>query len=249
MENEDSRFILAEQKTSSMLKSSKITLGNVADVVTGFYTGDNLRFIKTFDKRVKGSKKYDVVSPSEIFDCTSLTGIKGVETGYIPYVKSASIRRYIREKDDWFVRWDEETVKFYNSNKKSRFQNSSFYFKTGIGIPMVKANTIRAFLMENRVFDQAIVGIFPHDSSKLNYFLALMNSEAINTLIHIINPTANNSANYIKQIPYLEPDEDTMRLISNMVEKIKLASLHDDTNTINSIHEKINKLIEKVYSY
>lgn len=249
LENEDSRFILAEQKTSSMLKSSKITLGNVADVVTGFYTGDNLRFIKTFDKRVKGSKKYDVVSPSEIFDCTSLTGIKGVETGYIPYVKSASIRRYIREKDDWFVRWDEETVKFYNSNKKSRFQNSSFYFKTGIGIPMVKANTIRAFLMENRVFDQAIVGIFPHDSSKLNYFLALMNSEAINTLIHIINPTANNSANYIKQIPYLEPDEDTMRLISNMVEKIKLASLHDDTNTINSIHEKINKLIEKVYSY
>ena len=33
-ENEDSRFILAEQKTSHMLKSSKITLGDIADVVT-----------------------------------------------------------------------------------------------------------------------------------------------------------------------------------------------------------------------
>ena len=53
-ENEDSRFILAEQKTSHMLKSSKITLGDIADVVTGFYTGDNLRFIKAADKSVKG---------------------------------------------------------------------------------------------------------------------------------------------------------------------------------------------------
>ena len=51
-ENEDSRFILAEQKTSHMLKSSKITLGDIADVVTGFYTGDNLRFIKAADKSV-----------------------------------------------------------------------------------------------------------------------------------------------------------------------------------------------------
>ena len=86
------------------------------------------------------------------------------------------------------MRWDQETIKFYNSNKKSRFQNSSFYFKTGIGIPMVKASTVRAFLMENRVFDQAIVGIFPHDATKLNYLLALMNSDSINTLIHTINP-------------------------------------------------------------
>ena len=167
-ENEDSRFILAEQKTSHMLKSSKITLGDIADVVTGFYTGDNLRFIKAADKSVKGSKKYEIASPSEIFECDSLAGISGVNKGFIPYIKSASKQRYIREKDEWFVRWDEETIKYYNNNKKSRFQNSGFYFKTGIGIPMVKSSTIRAFLMENRVFDQSIVGIFPHDPSKLN---------------------------------------------------------------------------------
>ena len=125
-ENEDSRFILAEQKTSHMLKSSKITLGDIADVVTGFYTGDNLRFIKAADKSVKGSKKYEIASPSEIFECDSLAGISGVNKGFIPYIKSASKQRYIREKDEWFVRWDEETIKYYNNNKKSRFQNSGF---------------------------------------------------------------------------------------------------------------------------
>lgn len=247
-ENEDSRFILAEKETSSMLKSSKTTLGDMADIVTGFYTGDNLRFIKATDKSVKGAKKYEVASPFEIFDCNSLTGIDGVSEGYIPYIKSASKRRYIREKDEWFVRWDQETIKFYNSNKKSRFQNSNFYFKTGIGIPMVKASTVRAFLMENRVFDQAIVGIFPHDATKLNYFLALMNSDAINTLIHTINPTANNSANYVKQIPYLEPDEETLHAINKLVEEIKEAGLRDDNTRINSIHEELNSMISAIYS-
>ena len=105
-----------------MLKSSKITLGDIADVVTGFYTGDNLRFIKAADKSVKGSKKYEIASPSEIFECDSLAGISGVNKGFIPYIKSASKQRYIREKDEWFVRWDEETIKYYNNNKKSRFK-------------------------------------------------------------------------------------------------------------------------------
>ena len=247
-ENEDSRFILAEQKTSHMLKSSKITLGDIADVVTGFYTGDNLRFIKAADKSVKGSKKYEIASPSEIFECDSLAGISGVNKGFIPYIKSASKQRYIREKDEWFVRWDEETIKYYNNNKKSRFQNSGFYFKTGIGIPMVKSSTIRAFLMENRVFDQSIVGIFPHDPSKLNYLLALMNSDSINTLIHTINPTANNSANYVKQIPYLEPSETVLCTISSMVDKIKEAGKLENSVMINSIHKTLNTMISEIYS-
>lgn len=64
--------------------------------------------------------------------------------------------------------------------------------------------------MRDRVFDQSIVGIFPKESSKLYYILALMNSDAINNLIHAINPSANNSANYIKQLPYIEPSKKSL---------------------------------------
>ena len=146
------------------------------------------------------------------------------------------------------MQWDKKTIEFYNKNKKSRFQNSSFYFKTGIGIPMVKSSTIKAFLMKDRVFDQSIVGIFPKESSKLYYILALMNSDAINDLIHVINPSANNSANYIKQLPYIEPSKEELELIDNIVKEIISSEENENYEKADELHAKLNALINKLYS-
>lgn len=247
LENEQCRVILAESKTSALLFHSEEKLGDVADVVTGFYTGDNLKFIRTASKDVKGAKNYDVIDPSTITHCTSIYGIPDFEEGYVPYIKSAAKRRYVRQSDEWFVRWDKETIDFYNKNKKSRFQNSSFYFKTGIGIPMVKSSTIRAFLMENHVFDQSIVGIFPKDSSKLYYLLALMNSDVINKLIHVINPTANNSSNYIKQLPYIEPTLYVLEEITGMVKAVIAFESKADYESADRLHNVINTIVSKIY--
>ncbi|MBR3553341.1 MAG: N-6 DNA methylase [Clostridia bacterium] len=245
---EQCRLVLAETKTTSLFSKGSKKLGDVADVVTGFYTGDNLRFIKSANKEVKGAKNYAVVDQEQVFSCNSLYGIPDVQEGYIPYIKSASKRRYVRQQDEWFVQWDKKTIDFYNRNKKSRFQNSSFYFKTGIGIPMVKSSIIRAFLMKDRVFDQSIVGIFPKDISKLYYMLALMNSDAINNLVHAINPSANNSANYIKQLPYIEPSEEKLTQINNIVQEI--ISLEEIANhgKADELHNELNSIIDKIYS-
>lgn len=245
---EQCRVILAEAKTTSLLSKDSQKLGSVADVVTGFYTGDNLRFIKAANKDVKGSKNYDIVSQDQVFYCNSLYGIPDVQEGFVPYIKSASKRRYVRQQDEWYVQWDEKTIEFYNKNKKSRFQNSSFYFKTGIGIPMVKSGVIRAFLMSNRVFDQSIVGIFPKESSKLYYMLALMNSDAINNLIHAINPSANNSANYIKQLPYIEPSKEELILIDNIVKEIISSEEIENYDKADELHTKLNAIIDRIYS-
>ena len=246
--NPQYRFILADEKISEVFDSTSQTLGDVAEVVTGFYTGDNKRFIRALSEDVKGSKNHGVINPSLTFECTSINGIPSVGEGYIPYIKSASKHRYLRGKDEWFVRWDQETIKYYNSNKKSRFQNSSFYFQTGIGLPMVKSKTIRAFLMQERVFDQSIVGIFPKDSAKLLYILALMNSDSINELIHTINPTANNSANYIKQLPYIEPDTEIMQGIIEKTSALLKAAESNDFDLVDEIHNELNSIINEVYS-
>ena len=248
LENEQCRVILAESKTSTLLYCSAQKLGDVADIVTGFYTGDNLRFIRAASKDVKGAKKYDIVNPATIARCTSLYGIPDVEEGYVPYIKSAAKRRYVRQSDEWFVRWDKATIDFYNKNKKSRFQNSSFYFKTGIGIPMVKSSTIRAFLMADHVFDQSIVGIFPKDSSRLYYLLALMNSDTINDLIHAINPTANNSSNYIKQLPYIEPAADIFEVVIKKVQEVITFEQNADYENADRLHNEINAMIGLIYS-
>ncbi len=246
--NEQSRMILAEPKTSVIIKKTPHKLGDIANIVTGFYTGDNQKFIKVLSKSVKGAKNYEVIKTDQIFRCTSLYGIPDVQEGYVPYIKSTSKRRYLRQNDEWFVRWDRDTIDFYNKNKKSRFQNSSFYFKTGIGIPMVKSNTIRAFLMQDHVFDQSIVGIFPKQKDTLYYLLAFMNSDLVNTLIHTINPTANNSANYIKQIPYIEPAEDVKGLVTAKVKKIILLESDMKYAAADELHGQINGHIEDLYS-
>ena len=245
--NPQHQFLLGNTKITSLLKRNFSKLGDVAEIATGFYTGDNKKFIRAKNELVKGAKGYEILNRSLVYSCTSLNGIDNVSEGYIPYVKGAPKGRYSKQEDDWYVRWDSETIKFYNHNKKSRFQNSQYYFKTGVGVPMVKSKVVKAFLMEQSVFDQSIVGIFPKDSTKLFYVLALMNSDIINEIIHVINPTANNSSNYIKQIPYIEPSKQVLRKINNLVEKI--LKLKSTTAEAKDLHAELNKIVAGIYSY
>ena len=247
-DSEQHRFILADNDMTHVLKKASVRLGDVADVVTGFYTGDNRRFIRVLNDSVKGGKNYEKVDSSLIFSCTSLCGIDDAPEGYVPYVKSVSNTRYYRLYDEWFVRWDKDTVTHYSSNKKSRFQNSAFYFRTGVAISMVKSSRMKASLIENRVFDQSVVGIFPKDDSKLYYVLALMNSDVVNDLIHVINPTANNSANYVKQIPYIEPEQKVMDLIKDKVRRIIECIREGITDNCEPLHCEINMLIKQAYT-
>ena len=245
---EQHRFILAKDSENSLLLNSDKKLGDIADIVTGFYSGDNTRFIRVKDKAVKGSKNYEIVDADKISLEQALSGIENKTEAYIPYVKSSSKTKYTKDSDEWFVRWDKETVDYYNTNKKSRFQNSVFYFKKGICIPMVKSSKINAFIMEDRVFDQSIVGIFPKDERKFLYVLGLMNSDVINRIIHIINPTANNSSNYIKQVPYREPSEKELEKISELVsEAITLTKSHK-IEEAESVHKQINSYFEQIYA-
>lgn len=235
-------FILNE-KAQTILKLDLPTLGDQAEVVTGLYTGNNSSFIRVRSKEIKGSKNYDVVNPKLVFECNSLEGLN-VEEAYIPYIKGSPESEY-DDSINWFIRWDQKTVDFYKTDKKARFQNASFYFQKGIGLPMVKSKKVKAFLINEQVFDQSIVGIFPKDPSKYYYFLALLNSDVVNDLIHQINPTANNSANYIKRIPYLEPNQKTLELINEQISEL-LAS-HDEKRR-KELKLALNKELEEIYS-
>ena len=72
--NEQHRFILAGTNVTSTIKDTTCKLGDVADIVTGFYTGDNRRFIRALDDSVKGSKNYDKIDQDLVYNCASLKG-------------------------------------------------------------------------------------------------------------------------------------------------------------------------------
>lgn len=245
--NQDSRFLLTDDTGIDLTKVT-IHLADVADVVTGFYTGDNKRFIAARDKSVKGAKNYSVVDPNEISETADLAGIQNPDKHYIPYIKSASSTRYVRPTDDWFVQWDKNAISFYNGNKKSRFQNSQFYFKKGIAIPMVKASKLRATYMNNRVFDQSIVGIFPREEKYFLYTLAIMNSDIVCDIIHIINPTANNSSNYVKQIPFVKPSDEELLEINRLVEQAINVAENQNDAALDSVSLQLNDMVNDIYT-
>lgn len=215
----DYAFLLGgNTKIRKLVNEAKVKLGDIANCVTGFCSGDNKRFMARKDTSVKNSKGYRVIDTSLVdFDFLRrknlLDGLDN-EKKFIPILKGGN-SIFIKDTE-WFIKWDKDTVTFYKKNSSTRFQNSQYYFSEGIGVPMVKSSKIYAFSLEDRLFDQSIVGIFPLEKKYFNFLLAFLNSEVCNKILKVINHTANNSANYVKKIPIII-DNDTLKIVDNIM--------------------------------
>lgn len=194
------------------------TLGDEASVVTGICTGDNKRFI-----------------------------FSEPEEGCVPLAKGAGSKPYSYGIDRFWIRWDEEALQHYKTDKKARFQNRTFYFREGIGMPMVKSKKVRAFYMKDKVFDQSVVGIFPHQSDRLDYLLAFLNSDAADRLIRTINPTANNSCNYLKRLPILPCSENDEHRIGDFARILRQEKISASERL--SLEAEINAFFNRLYRF
>jgi tRNA1(Val) A37 N6-methylase TrmN6 len=249
--NPDYAFYMnSNERINDIINNTEYKLGDIADCVTGIYVGDNKRFMKVISSNIKNSKGYKVISDNEI--CKDyieypdlIEGLSG--KSYIPIVKGSSVNRYLTKEYPWYVNWSKEAVKHYNNDKKARFQNSQFYFKTGIVLPMVKSSKIRATLISKMVFDQSVVGVFPKEDKYTFFLLGLLNSEIIRDIITTINPSANNSANYIKKIPVIIPDQSMISNISNMVKEIIELLDKGDEDKAENIHKNLNDVFSDLY--
>lgn len=213
-------FYLNDGHLSDVISNVKTTVGDFAECVTGIYTGDNKSYMAVTSPNVKNCKGYPVVGDDDIeHGWENLTGLNNGKR-YIPIVKGSSPTKYVRKSNDWVIDWSENAITHYNTDKKARFQNSSYYFRPGIALPMVKSSKINAVWMQGMVFDQSIVGVFPKDKKYNNFLLGFLNSDIANKLIHLINPTANNSANYIKKLPIIEPSDNDLAFIDGLVNSI-----------------------------
>jgi len=215
-------FISEDPRTTHVINRCTVRIGDIAHCVTGFYSGNDKKYLRTASRHLKNARKYELVDTSLIcVDYESkqdiLDGIKGTKR-FIPIVKGGGIKYF--KPDMWYMDWGLEAVNDYKTNKKARFQNPQFYFQYGIGVPMVSSSRITASIIENRLFDQSIVGVFPKDTKWTYYLLALFNSTTCNTIIRTINPSANNPANYIKKIPFIAPAGRQLEHINGMVREI-----------------------------
>lgn len=235
-------------RITACLKKAEITIGDICDCVTGFYSGNDKKFLKVLNKEIRNSKRYDLVNLNKVtFECSS-NSLAGITTDkiYVPIVKGGN-KPYVKP-DHWFMEWSADRVSFFKADKKARYQNAPFYFRKGIGVPMVSSRSITGALIENRLFDQSIVGVFPKKEALLYFLLAFFNSPTCNQLIRTLNPSANNSSNYIKKIPLKIPgDKDLEVIIKNtkkIVEQVKTSSTFDLNLEVEN-----HRLIHETYGF
>lgn len=185
-------------------------LGAIAECRTGIYTGDNVRFC-AFDShrppsRAANGHPIDWTTKVKL-DCLSeeekKLGIEG-DRCYVPFIRGG--HRAPLAHTSWALDWSKEAVAYYAKDNKARLQNSRYYFKPGLAIPMVTSGRISASLIKDAVFDQGVVGVFPNDPNWLDFLLIYINSDFVaRTVKAVLSPGANNSANYIKKIPVPVP--------------------------------------------
>ena len=101
--------------------------------------------------------------------------------------------------------------------------------------------------MNNRVFDQSIVGIFPREKKYFFYILTIMNSDIVCDIIHMINPTANNSSNYVKQIPFVKPSDKELLEINQLVEQAINYAESQNGTALDSVSSQLNEIINDIY--
>ncbi len=249
--NPDYAFLISDNSSiSKAINEAALKVGDIANCVTGFYSGDDKTFLQVNSPQLKNGKNYDLVDPNKINreykNATNILDGFESENHFLPIVKGGNIK-YLKP-EGWFMNWGKEAVLHYKKDKKARFQNPQYYFKFGIGVPMISSSSITASLIENKLFDQSIVGIFPKDESLTYYLLAFFNSTTCNKLIRTINPSANNPANYIKKIPFIAPTNEQKELINSTVQNI-LDSIATQGHYDEDIANTLNKIIEQIYGF
>lgn len=214
-------FVITNGGTGTVLsKRNIVALGDIADVRTGFYSGNDRRWLRKANETVPRSKPYRVVEA----DCVAneqadLSGFNDTKC-FIPIVRGGA-HPYVKPTL-WFVDWSKSAVFEYTRKGRNaaRFQNSKYYFREGIAVPMVASGMLTGALLEGRLFDQGIVGIFPRNPLMMLFLLGFFNSTIATSLVKDINPTANNSANYLKRIPIVIPSQNEL---SRIVPEVKRA--------------------------
>jgi len=241
-------FVVSDSVVLECLDCRDKKIGDIADCVTGLYSGNDRRFLRPISSQVKNGQHYPVLAKELI--CPDYSTIDNILHGiadpasFIPIMKGGAVKYF--KPDRWYIDWSTGAVEFYKTDKKARFQNSRYYFTSGIGVPMVSSSYVTAALIENKLFDQSIVGVFPHNSEWIYYLLAFFNSPTCTKLLRAINPSANNSANYIKKLPFILPKEPILASINQAVCAI-LAALKNGSHYKPEDEFYINQLICDLY--
>lgn len=195
-----------------------LTVGDLCECKTGFVSGENARFLARCEQIPAELVLHRDLTPAE-----RETGIEGPNC-WVPVMKGGK-GRYFR-RPTMVANWSVEALAQLRASPKARLQNSRFYFREGICMPLVASGAPQArLLMKGWLFDQSDNGYFPLNPAHRLFLLGLFNSQLFYYLLKkVINPTANATVNYVKQVPAVLPAPPELERIEGLVSRLVQAA-------------------------
>jgi hypothetical protein len=188
-----------------------IPLKEIGKPVVGLQTGENARFVRTWQEVSIANTGIGLKSRTE----ATKSGLK-----WFPYNKGGDFCRWYGNQD-FVVNWEKdgnEIQNFTDVNGKlrSRPQNMDHYFCPSISWSKISSSLPAfRFFPDGFIFDVAGTSIFQKDPVIFWNLLGFCNSKVATEILKALSPTLNFEVGHIGSLPILEQD------VAGAQEKVK----------------------------
>ena len=173
--------------------NSSSSLSNYADVKQGLSTADNDRFLKLW---------FEVNISNECFVATDSINAFALGKKWFAFNKGGEFRKWYGNQD-YVINWNLDGVEIKKYDK-SVIRNPQFYFLSSISWSKIATNSISFRIYpKGFIFDSAGCSLFPKKGEDSLYFLALLNSKVIQSILNAISPTINYVPGQIEMLPII----------------------------------------------
>ncbi|OZT77511.1 BREX-1 system adenine-specific DNA-methyltransferase PglX [Salinicoccus roseus] len=198
-------------------------VGDVAVAKQGLITGNNEKFLR-FWFEISNENFTDSCSSREE---TKVNGIK-----WYPYNKGGDFRKWYGN-NNYVVNWENDgyeiqNFKDDNGKLRSRPQNLSYYFKSGLTWTALTAGVFSMrYSPKGFLFDAMGPVCFPSDSKNVYFILGLLNSVVGDKFLKILSPNLKFDQKPLENVPF---PQKTNHELDDLVKQNILISKNDWNN-------------------
>ncbi|WP_419887593.1 BREX-1 system adenine-specific DNA-methyltransferase PglX [Neobacillus niacini] len=199
-----------------VFKNSK-TFKDYANARVGLDSGDNERFLRYWFEVEINRIGFNAKCKEDIFN----NNLK-----WALHTKGGAFRRWYGNYE-YVLAYDEKSYQEL-LEMGNHLPSRDFYFREGFNWSRVSSAKLSIrYTPEGYIFNSGCPTAFT-DKSNLLYFIALMNSKVIHTILQVINPTLNFQAGSINVLPIKVTDDENIKAkINNITKKCIEISKND----------------------
>lgn len=165
-------------------------IGDWFDVKAGICTGKNDEFIFQWHE----------------LDFTK-SSLMTVDYRYTPHNKGGEYRKWYGNRN-LFLKYNKKSIERMETFPGFRHDGKEYYFKKHIGWSKITSSKSSfRYYEKGFTFDSAGLGLFS-DKANIDSTLALLNSKVTEYLLSILNPTLNVTPMIVKELPYININEN-----------------------------------------